>query len=134
MKNPDAVPKFEHQALEQDIERLSAEIKARPETAKEVSKEILREAVSRRIYPEKVEAPPKEEAGEAPSPVLPTYLITASKDIKLKVEKLVDLAWHKGVDQAVKEARKSGALILDAFHDALVDKLYEEFKKRGLLK
>jgi len=134
MKTPDLTPKFEHAALEQDIARLSAEIKSRPEARPEAAREVLKEAVGREIYPEKAAAPAKEKVGEPASPILPAYLTTSGEEVKLKVEKLIDLAWHKGIAAAVKEAKKSGSLVLDALHDALTDKLYEEFKKRGLLK
>jgi len=43
-------------------------------------------------------------------------------------------AFQHGIHKAAKEARGQGAFFLDAFHDALTDKLYQEFKKRKLLK
>jgi len=134
MKNPDSTSKFEHAALEQDIARLSAEIKTRPDARPEAAKEALKEAVGKEIYPEKAVAPAEERVGEPASTVLPAYLTTSSNEVKLQVEKLVDLAWHKGITTAIKGAKKGGPFVLDAFHDAIVDKLYDEFKKRGLLK
>jgi hypothetical protein len=137
MPVPEINPKIEHTVLEKDIERLTVEIRA--EKQPERVKEALKEAMARKIYPEKIEeAPIKEKGGEAPpaggSSVLPGYLQSSSKEIKLQVEKLLDFAWHHGIDSAVKEARKFGPFILDAFHDALTDKLYEEFQKRGIIK
>lgn len=123
--------KFEHAALEQDIQRLSTEIKERQLQTK--GKEGLRA-----VLQEQIPASPKQAGQLAPAATdqpssLPQYIQQESADVQLKVEKLLDMAWHKGVAKTFKEARKSGQLILDAFHDALTDKLYDEFKKRGLL-
>ena len=41
---------------------------------------------------------------------------------------------HKGIEKAAAEAKKSNPYVLDAFHDALVEKLYPELQRRGVLK
>lgn len=131
-ENP--TPEFEHSGLERDIEELEAEIRGRLEN-RGIERGALKESLHKRIYG--VLPPTKEEAQgikEAASPSLPSYMKDASEEDKLKVEKLIDLAWHKGIDAAVAQARKQGAFILDAFHDALTDKLFNEFKARGLIK
>jgi hypothetical protein len=119
-------------ALEKEIEQLAAEIKERASAATpEAQKEAVKAAVGERIGLGTL-APPA--AGPAPaSPILPNYLQNAPSDVKLRVENLVDLAWHKGIPVAVKAAQKAGSLYVDALHDALTDKLYEEFKKRKLI-
>lgn len=124
-------PKLEHAALERDIKRLTAELKKNPEKGKEALKTALQsqiapagEDVSAQIQPAK---PP------ATSVSLPHYLDKETDLVKLKVEKLLDMAFHKGIKRAAVEARDSGPLIMDAFHDALTDKLYKELKQRGLL-
>lgn len=128
-------PKFEHTALEKDIERLAAEVKGRvseetPEARKEAVKAVVGEKIQVGLPPTPEAAPPF----TAPqSSFLPNYLQTETKYAKLNVEKLVDLAWHKGINAAVKEAKKLGPLYIDALHDALTDKLYSEFKNKGLL-
>jgi len=122
--------KFEHAALEKDIERLAAEVKGRASAeTPEAQKEAVRKTVAEKIGV----APPPPSGPSTPSPTLPNYLQTASNEVKLRVEQLVDLAWHKGISAAVKEAKKSGSIYVDALHDALTDKLYNEFKNRGLL-
>ena len=55
-------------------------------------------------------------------------------EAKLQIEKLLDLTFHEGVVKAIKEARKAPPFILDAFHDALVDKLYPLLQEKDLLK
>ncbi len=54
-------------------------------------------------------------------------------DQKIKVEKLLDFAWHKGLSAAIKKVKKEDPLTIDMFHDAITDKLYEEFKRRKIL-
>lgn len=52
-----------------------------------------------------------------------------------KVKALVDMAFHDGIGKAVEEAKKTGdAYLIDAFHDALVDEVYDILLKEGLLK
>ena len=46
----------------------------------------------------------------------------------------MDMVFEKGLEVALKEAGKQTPFIEDAFHDALVDKLLPELKKRGIVK
>ncbi|MEK7144019.1 MAG: hypothetical protein AAB820_01670 [Patescibacteria group bacterium] len=54
-------------------------------------------------------------------------------EAKIQVEKLVESVFKEGLENGVKNAKKSDAFVLDAFHDALTDKFYEELKKRKLI-
>ena len=56
-----------------------------------------------------------------------------SAEAKLEIEYLVDMALHHGIDKAVEKAKASGPFVLDAFHDALTGKLYDEMRRRGML-
>lgn len=124
-----------HSAIEADIARLSAEIKER--SAKEFgapSKETLKQALYPVIYQAAPAAPaPAADNQEPPSPYLPEYVNRAPQEARLQVEKLVDLAFHKGVAEAAAHARLMGSFVTDAFHDALVEKLYGEMQARNLL-
>jgi hypothetical protein len=64
----------------------------------------------------------------------PDYLIKEPMQVKTKVEQLINMAFSEGIEKSAKEAAKAGPFILDAFHDALTSKLYEELKKRGMIK
>ena len=130
----DQEPKFEHAALEKEIGNLAAEVRKRvsPETS-EIKREDIGKILSEKIYPADSTSSRQDDSTQKPSPALPNYLQQASSEVKLEVEELVDLAWHKGVARAVKEARKKGKLYVDALHDVLTDKLYQTFKDRGLL-
>lgn len=125
-------PKFEHATLEADIKKLSAEIKERGISEK--GKEALKTIVKEQISAPAPSVPPVQPAIPPASSVsLPSYMDGEKDLVKLKVEKLLDLAWHKGIKRASEEARDSGPIVLDAFHDALTDKLYNELKQRGIL-
>ncbi len=66
--------------------------------------------------------------------VLPDYANQAPASVKLEVETLIQKALEHGIYSALGEAKNSSPFVLDAFHDALTGKLYEEFEKRGLLR
>ena len=119
----------EHSALEQEIKELSIEIKERglSEKGKEAVKTLVQEKISL----------PTAGPSTAPtvgSSILPDYLDKESPAVKLKVEKLLDLALHHGLKRAANEAKGMNPIEIDAFHDALTDKLYAELKARGFLK
>lgn len=62
------------------------------------------------------------------------YFDYLPEDSIAKVNQLISQVPQVGILGVIKKARQETALVLDAFHDALVDKLYEEMKSRGLLK
>ena len=126
-------PKFEHAALEKDIARLSTEIET-GQVEKERFKETVKATLQSRFAPKSVQPAPDSTTQSKSSSMLPSYLQKAPDEVKLAVERLLDMAWHKGIAAAIKEAAKEGPLFLDAFHDTLTDKLYDEFKRRGLIK
>ena len=55
--------------------------------------------------------------------------------LKGNVEQLVSIAFQKDIDTAIKEAKRSNdAALIDAFHDALVDELYDRLVSEDKLK
>jgi len=128
---------FEHKALEADIERLGKEISEKKKllehknlSDRELVKQTLHSVVKQAaVEPQTVAS----QSSPAQSNVLPNYLQNSSMDVRVEVEKLIDLTLHQGVEKAIKAAVKSDSFILDAFHDALTDKMYEELKKRKLI-
>jgi hypothetical protein len=129
---------FEHEVLEADIKALAQEIgrqREKPESGAMSEQELLKQAI-RGLPPLGAQAeppaPPKQSSSASP---LPDYAQSASPEVRLEIEYLVDFAFHQGIAKADAEARKSSDFILDAFHDALSrGKLYTELKKRGILK
>lgn len=129
-----------HAELEQEILDLGGRIERGASHGK--VRETIRESMGERIYgsplpPERIsEATPQRPSAAPPQSAgpLPRYASDAPAEVKLKAEELLELAWHKGISAAVKEARKADPLTMDIFHDAITEKLFEEFIKRGILK
>ncbi len=58
----------------------------------------------------------------------------AQKAMQEKLQHLVDLAFEQGLLTAIEQARKTNdPYLLDAFHDTLTDKLYQELVARHKL-
>ncbi len=128
---------FEYKAIEADIERLAKEIaekKNLPEhkslSDRELIKQALHPIIQQAVVQSQVAA---SQPSAIQSDILPDYLQDSPSDIKIQVEELIGLTLRQGVEKAVKTAVKSNAFVLDAFHDALTDKLHEELKKRGII-
>ncbi len=75
------------------------------------------------------------------APTLPSAPITATpppqltEEMKAQVQELVNTAFTHGIDQAIKKVRATNnAALIDAFHDLLVDELYNYLIERGKLK
>lgn len=62
------------------------------------------------------------------------YLDNAPPQVIREVNDLIELVPTKGVKAAIALAQQKDPFTLDAFHDALVDRLYHELKARGYLK
>jgi hypothetical protein len=133
---PDELHSFEHAALDADIKRLALEVQRhqeRPEMRGASGQEVLKQSIR-----SMVQSTPTDTSGQASAPAidspLPAYAQSAPAETKLEIEYLIDMAFHHGIEKANAEAKKSSPFVLDTFHDALVDKLYPEFQKRGILK
>src|SRR3989338_6808451 len=106
--------KFEHSALERDIQRLSQEIREHKVKAPVASeRDLVKSLLQSRIQSAAPISPASE---DDQSSILPAYLQKESPEIKLKVEELIDLTFHKGIEVSLKEAKKYGSFILDALH------------------
>lgn len=66
--------------------------------------------------------------------VQPQFSEDAQKETQEKLQRLVDIAFERGLVEAIAAARKMhDPYILDEFHDALVDKLHDELVRRHQL-
>lgn len=63
-----------------------------------------------------------------------SYLDMLDEESGAEVNRLIDVAFTKGIAAAFSEVSKDEPYIMDAFHDVLVDRLYEELKIRGIVK
>ena len=76
----------------------------------------------------------KKDSAEEVGSFLPDYFEGGDVEgMKDAVGRLTDTALHGSLEKSLKDARKLTPFLEDAFHDALVDKLLPEMKKRGLL-
>jgi hypothetical protein len=62
-----------------------------------------------------------------------SYLDSLDDEAVSQVNILVQMVSDKGIRKTVAYAVSNSPFILDAFHDLLVDKLYEELKSRKIL-
>lgn len=134
----DQLDQLNYNTVEKDIERLGKEVAEKQKSLEYrglSEKELIKQTLKPIIKSGAV-SQPSVAAGAQPASdnqTLPNYLKDSPAEIKLQVKKLVDSVFHQGIEKAVKEASKNSAFILDAFHDALTDKLYDELKKRKLI-
>jgi len=136
----DTQPSFE-QFLEADMHKLAEQIgeqREKQERKDIAEKELVREAI--RSFPGvhrkeeglQGEAFPQPNANAA-SP-LPAYAQSAAPEVKLEIEYLLEVVLTKGLAAALSESKKSPEFVQDAFHDALVGKLYPVLQQKGIVK
>lgn len=120
--------------IESDIKKLAEEInriKLKAEMNHISEQELIKKSLSALTPIPKTNQNQTQNQSSGP---LPSYTQSFSPEIKLEIEYLLHMAFNDGIFKALKEAQKSKSpVILDAFHDALTGKLYEELKKRNLL-
>ena len=115
-------------ALEQGKE--SGEIQELPP-----EKEILRQVIGEKIN--SLTPPPSDNTTpptQTPPPAvdMPAYLAPELKD---QVQQLIDIAFSKSIADAIHQARATdNAALIDAFHDVLVDALFNHLTERKKLK
>lgn len=124
------------EALEKDLTRLSTEIKeqqAQPGAEKLPARELVRQSIQAFTANTVSSSTTISEENTSSSP-LPDYLQKSDPRVQLEVERLVQLVFQKNLTRAVYEAKRHPPFVEDAFHDALIDKLLPELKKRGAIK
>lgn len=120
--------------LYKKFEQKRAEVLKQPEFKEkeltpEQHKEVLKEGVSKRI-----------KTAQPVSPAQEQVVVSSVQQIKIEpkerqIQLLTDLAFEKGIPHAVEVAKRlENAYLLDEFHDALVDKLYNKLIEEGKLK
>lgn len=68
------------------------------------------------------------------SSFLPDYFLGGDSDgMREAVTRLAEIALHGDLEKSLKDARKLSPYLEDAFHDALVDKLVPEMRRRGMI-
>lgn len=142
-------PTVQPMTLEQEIARIEQDLASKRSALEKQrqtgqianmphEKETLREVLGEKIGITQPSAPPLSQVPAnpitpTPSPVVepPAYL---SPELKEKVQELVNIAFTQNLETAIKQARDmKNAALIDAFHDALVDELYNYLLERGKL-
>jgi hypothetical protein len=138
-------------SLEQEIAQIERDLASKREALEKQKqtgaiaevpheKETLREIVGEKIAPSRAPVPPPTSGPPPQQPAIlpppqvepPSYL---SDELKTKVQELINTAFAKTIGDAIKQARATNnAALIDAFHDALVDELYNYLVERGKLK
>lgn len=114
--------------LEKELREKRANLEQQPEQKELLpDKEVLREVVGEKIQQNAPSYVPK------PTPQTQTddsasYLVGEMKE---KIQELVNHVFQNSLDQGIKEAVKSNnPALIDAFHDVLVDQLYDALLER----
>lgn len=124
--------------IEHDIAELEKKLQEKRATLEhdKSEKETLHEIVGEKIQ-QHVPAYQSQSQTQVVSPPvvseveLPSYL---SQELKDKIQEIVTLVFAKNLEEGIKEAAKSGNMaLIDAFHDILVDELYNQLVERKKL-
>jgi len=135
-----------HEGLEQNISRLGLkvnEVKRNPEMKNESPQKIVKKAIEdihsevlekEGIFKAEIETQNTEKSKNY-NDLLPSYLLKSELDSEVKkiILDLINLALENGVEEAIKKSRLYSPFIIDAFHDALVEKMLPELKKKGYI-
>lgn len=135
----------EIEALETILREKKRELEAKGEQRD--GKELIREAVQEHIERarETPPAPPVSSLPNAqplpsltpsePSQLQPVDDPLAGLDHREQIEELAAIAFSKGIVEAVNVARRANnPHLLDEFHDALVDRLYDYLVQESIIK
>ncbi len=95
-------------------------------------KEIVRQAIGEKIA-ESTSAPRSSSVKPITLSGTSSYLDSVDKETEEKVNSLLQIFTKKGLKAAIKELEGADFFVVDAFHDALTDKMYEQLKEKGLV-
>ena len=127
--------------VEKSLDRLGRQIEGKlevPEARPLPEREVVKQSVQE--FAKTVPAPQKQDDGKTEEKeekeIFPEYFNTAEvgKEVERAVKTLVATALQDDLEKAIQNSKQYPPFVEDAFHDALVDKLLPELKKRGILK
>lgn len=134
--------------IEQEIAQLEKQLAEKRATLDQTekpfdeaqSKEILRDVIGEKIHQQIPQYQPAQPLPQGTIPTSPqakhddnvaSYVLPELKD---KVQELINLVFNKSLDDGIKEASHSNnPALIDAFHDVLVDELYNTLLERKKL-
>ena len=95
--------------------------------------EVMGAAVSAAATDPQTTVPAKAASPKKGSSAFPTYLDSLDDETVAKINNLIQAVFEQGITKTIKTLVEEDPFILDAFHDALTDKLYEELKTRKII-
>jgi len=111
------------------LEQTEPELPSEKETLHEIIGEKIQQSVPQ-YQPAPVTPQPSQTRSQQDDGAL-SYVLP---ELKERVQELVNLVFNKGLDDGVKEvARSNNPALIDAFHDVLVDELYNTLLERKKL-
>lgn len=125
---------FANNNLESEIAELSLKIEEKRrqlETENNMvsDKEVVKDITSEIVFSDDGGVVEKTK-GTTPT----SYLDSLDENTVSLVNDYINMVNQKGIRHTLKQLRQEDPFYLDVVHDALVDKLYEELKNRGLVK
>ena len=128
--------------IEAEIAELASQIEAKrkileSERGMVEEREIVRQAVGEKMsqnIPTFSISGQTKTGSQTSTDIRKSYLDSVPPEVEAEVNGLLAIVFEKGVEGAIKIASKSSPLVMDAFHDALTDKLYNDLKDKGILK
>ncbi|MCX7615966.1 MAG: hypothetical protein N2Z68_01025 [Patescibacteria group bacterium] len=120
------------QEYKENLQRLDAVEKP---SEREIIESIVKKKVEEAATLSKATQPsPSLTPQNVSSEVFPSYALSAEEDVKEKVKKLIEITLEKGISAGVRLALKENdPYLLDLYHDALVEKVLDELKRRELI-
>ncbi len=112
--------------LEKQLQEKRANLEQQPEQKESLpDKEVLRQVVGEKIQQHMPQYVPK------PTPPPQNDVSYLAGELKDKIQELVNHVFQVSLDQGIKEAVNSkNPALIDAFHDVLVDQLYDTLLER----
>ena len=99
------------------------------------NKEVLHEMVGEKIQEHAPEYIPKQATPTPPQVQDDGTSSYLTQDLKDQIQELIDIVFTKSLDEGIKMAAKSNnPALIDAFHDVLVDELYNTLLERQKVK
>lgn len=95
-------------------------------------KDLVRQAVGEKISAAVPTYTPR--AASVTTTNAKSYLDSADEDTANMVNELLQKVFSEGMALAMKQVKLNDPYIIDMFHDALTDKLYEKLKADGIVK
>ena len=126
--------------IEQEIAELNRQINdKRAQLERERGGSVESREVIHNVVGEKVFGHPSPSSSAQPITHNPTpipsrsYLDNLSTEEVGKINSLIDQIPHIGLNKIIERAKNEIPFILDAFHDALVDRLHSHLKSQNLI-